>query len=182
MRLEGAADTPAGAVANPKIDPKDPRFRRYRVTAYSVYLVVVTVFSLGIIASVFRSVADMSPRRPAESAGVLTPRECGEGLEGLWQRLESERRVWSEQQPAHGADDRYTIFRNGWMREFRELEGKCAVDARSRSGLKTAFRRLEEVQDAYTILAAQYAGHTGPKVEGFVQALEAAKRGQDAAE
>lgn len=169
-------------MATPKTDPKDPRFRRYRVAAYSVYLVVVTVFSVGIIASVFRSVVDMSPKRPRASEGILTPQECAQGLEGLWNRLEAERRQWSETQPAHGADDRYTAFRMEWMRELRELEGKCAVEARARSGLKTAFRRLEDVQDAYTVNAAQYAGHSGPRVDGFLQALEAAKQGRDAAD
>jgi hypothetical protein len=165
-----------------KTDPKDPRFRRFRMAAYGIYLVVVTVFSVGIVASVFRSVNQMSPRRPPEVDQVLTPGECTERLDGLWQRLEAQRHSFSQVRPARSVDEKYTRFRVEWMRDFRILEGQCAVDARARRALRTAFRRLEDVQDAYTISATQYAGETGPHVDRFTAALDAARRGDDGEE
>ena len=160
-------------------NPKDPRFRPFRAAAYAIYLVVVSIFSVGIVISVFKSVVAMSPRRPAEVPGIFTPRECVEQLDGLWARLEEERRDFTRTQPAKGVDEEFTRFRVEWMRDFRQLEGKCALDARARRPLKTAFRRLEQVADGYTIHATQYAGEVGPLVDRFIKSLDAARRNDD---
>ncbi len=162
-----------------KTPPKDPRFRPFRFAAYALYLVVVSVFSVGIIVSVFKSVIAMSPARVADATSVLTPRECVEGLDKLWARLEDERRDFTRTQPAKGVDEEFTRFRVDWMRDFRELEGQCAVEARARRPLRTAFKRLEQVADGYTIHATQYAGEVGPLVDRFIRSLDAARRNDD---
>lgn len=157
-------------------DPKDPRFKPFRTAVFAVYLVVVTVFSSLVIYSIMKSVLEMSPRRPLESENILTPRECVEGAQSLWQELEAERKRFTESHPADTVDENFTRFRMDWIRKLRELEGQCALESRNRQELKALFDRLDRVGDLYTTHAVQYAGEVGPAVDELATAFEQARK------
>lgn len=163
-------------MAKDKADPKDPRFRGFRTAVYGVYFLVVGVFCVLIVWSVFRSVIAMSPSRPRDLEGVLTVRECVSELDRMWGRLDDQRKRFSDEKPSEKVDERFTRFRMEWIKELRELEGRCAVESNQRVELKRAFRRLEGLMDLYMTHAVQYAGEVGPAVDAFDKALEAAKK------
>lgn len=157
-------------------DPKDPRFRRFRTATYGVYLLVVGAFSLLVTFSIIRSVREMSPRRPVDTDQVLTVRECVDRAKALWERLDDERKNFTDTHPAEGVDEQYSRFRVEWLRQMRELEGLCAVDSRQRTALRKVFRRLDVLQDLYTTHAVQYAGEVGPAVDRLETALTEARK------
>lgn len=163
-------------MAKPKTDPKDPRYRSFRIAAYAVYLTVVGVFSILVIWSVFKSVIAMSPRTPREQDRVLTARECVGDVEKMWTRLEDQRKRFADQKPSQDVDERFTSFRIDWLRELRELEGRCAVESQQRKALKKTFHRLEGLLNLYMTHSVQYAGEIGPAVDKFDQALDDARK------
>lgn len=146
-------------------DPKDPRFRRFRFGAYAFYILVVSVFCLLLIISVFRSVKEMTPKAAAESRTRLSVRACVEGANGLWLRLDDRRKAFSSTHPAKQVDQGFTQFRVQWLRELRDLQAKCAVDLPARKDLRELFERLEKVDDLYMTHAVQYAGEIGPEID-----------------
>jgi hypothetical protein len=156
-------------------NPRDPRFRPFRIAAYGLYLVVVCVFSALIIFSVVRSVVSMTPGRPPDAAMPLSERECLQGVELLWRRLEAERQGFSREQDARKVDDRWTRFRVEWLTELRQLEANCGTRSRNREALAEVFERLEKVQDLYTTQSVQYSGESGPAIDKLREALSAAR-------
>jgi hypothetical protein len=59
---------------------------------------------------------------------------------------------------------------------LREAESRCALPTHSRKRLKTAFDRLEHLQDLYMTHAVQFAGEIGDTLDSFRLSLEAARR------
>ncbi|HLL54868.1 MAG TPA: hypothetical protein VK447_15040 [Myxococcaceae bacterium] len=160
----------------PDKSPLDPRLRPFRVAAYAFYLVVVSVFCLFIIFSVFRSVYAMSPSRKPSSAETLTVRECLDGAEALWRELDDHRRELSTRAPARRADQEWTGFRVGWLNRLRELESRCAVESQGRAPIRVVFERLDGLMDLYTTHAVQFAGAVGGPVDAFRESLQEARR------
>ena len=133
----------------PKTDrpPLDPRFRPYRVAMYTVYLAVVAVVSTLIILSVVRSVIAMSPRHRAESSTTLSPKECLDRAEQLWDELDRHRRELPLRTPASESDNEWADFRVQWLQRQRSAEAMCAVESRMRASLKKVYRRLDKAMD-----------------------------------
>ena len=155
------------SVSDPR---KDPRYRRFRGAAYGVHIALSSVFSLWIIWNVSRSVAAMTPEKLPPAPQLLTFRECLDGAQALWAELESEREKLVRVSPASKVDQQWMAFRTGWLERLRLRESMCGLDSRDRQALRAVYRRLEGVQDLYTIHAVQYAGEVG----GVVDALHAA--------
>ncbi|MCY1078938.1 hypothetical protein [Archangium lansingense] len=158
-------------------DPrKDPRYRPFRAAAYGLYIAVVTVFCLAVINGVTRSVLAMTPaKKPAEEQ-VLSYRECLDAADALWSQLETEREKLVRISPAREVDRQWLAFRTTWMQRKRDSEARCALESRERVSLKEVYRRLEEVQDLYTIHAVQYAGEVGGVVDALRGAFSAARK------
>lgn len=157
-------------------DPKDPRFTRFRRGAYGVYIVVVSVFSGLIVFSIFRSVLQMSPRPPAEVEQTLTTRECVDGAEALWRKLDDKRKAFTAERPAEQVDADFSKFRTAWIKNLRDLQAKCAVESRTRGELRTLFRRLDKLSSLYTTHAVQFAGEVGPEVDRLQESFAAARK------
>ncbi|MFY0566842.1 hypothetical protein ACN28E_23785 [Archangium lansingense] len=158
-------------------DPrKDPRYRPFRAAAYGLYIAVVTVFCLAVINGVTRSVLAMTPaKKPAEEQ-VLSYRECLDAADALWAQLETEREKLVRISPAREVDRQWLEFRTTWMQRKRDSEARCALESQERVSLKEVYRRLEEVQDLYTIHAVQYAGEVGGVVDALRGAFSAARK------
>ena len=159
-------------------DPKDPRFRRFRTAVYAVYLVIVGVFSALVIFSVFRSVRAMTPKAATESETVLTVRECLDGANTLWQRLDDERKGFSAKHPANKVDQDFMQFRVTWLRDLRDLQARCAVQSHNRTELRDLFVRLERVENLYMTHSVQYAGEIGPAVDKLDASFEAVRKSE----
>ncbi|MCI0569131.1 MAG: hypothetical protein L0Y66_00110 [Myxococcaceae bacterium] len=160
-------------------DPRNPRYRPFRAAVYAVYLTVVTAFCLLVIVGVVRSVRRMTPDRPPSPDTLLTPRECVEGAQALFDELETARRSLErgeDESEARGAAERWSDFRVAWLANLRGLEARCAPEARSRVVLLPVFQDLERVLDLYTTHAVQYAGEVGPTVDRLREDLRAARR------
>jgi hypothetical protein len=158
-------------------DPrKDPRFRRYRGGAYGVYILLTTLFSVWILWNVSRSVAAMTPEKPPAAAQLLTFRECLDGAQALWAELESEREKLVRVSPASNVDRQWMGFRTAWLERLRQRESMCGLESRDRESLRVVFRRLEGVQDLYTIHAVQYAGEVGGAVDALHAAFATARK------
>ncbi|HEX8438689.1 hypothetical protein [Archangium sp.] len=162
-------------------DPrKDSRYRPFRAAAYGLYIAVVSAFCLAIIISVSRSVAAMTPERKPSAEPVLSYRECLDAADRFWSELEAEREKLVRTTPANKADRQWVEFRTTWLQRLRDEEARCALESRDRTSLKDVFRRLEEVQDLYTIHAVQYAGEVGGAVEALRGAFSTARKNQAA--
>lgn len=146
-------------------DPKDPRFSRFRLGAYVFYILVVSVFCVLLIISVFRSVKEMTPKAAARSTAVLDMRQCLDGAHGLWLRLDDRRKAFTATHPAKKVGQGFTDFRVQWLRELRSLQANCAVGAPGHERLRELFERLERVENLYMTHAVQYAGEIGPAID-----------------
>lgn len=162
-------------------NPKDPRFRGYRIAMYAVYLTLVGTISLLVINSVVRSVIQMSPARPPAAEPTLTVRECLDSAERLFRDLEESRRRLTDQPHARTADDAWGQFRVQWLSRKREQEARCALESRSRRPVRDVYARLERVMDLYTIHATQYAGEIGFTVDALKDTLRSAREDASAA-
>ncbi|WPB72999.1 hypothetical protein KYC5002_28530 [Archangium violaceum] len=162
-------------------DPrKDPRFRPFRAAAYGLYIAVVSAFCIAVIIGVTRSVRALTPaKKPAEEQ-VLTYRECLDAADSLWSQLESEREKLVRISPARDVDKEWLTFRTNWLQGMRETEARCALESRDRANLKEVFRRLEDVQDLYSIHAVQYAGEVGGVVDALRGAFSTARKNPSA--
>lgn len=158
-------------------DPrKDPRFRPFRAAAYGLYIAVVSAFCIAVIIGVTRSVRALTPaKKPAEEQ-VLTYRECLDAADSLWSQLESEREKLVRISPARDVDKEWLTFRTTWLQGMRDTEARCALESRDRANLKEVFRRLEDVQDLYSIHAVQYAGEVGGVVDALRGAFSTARK------
>jgi len=156
-------------------DPRDPRFRPFRAAAWAVYLVVAVGFSALIVFSVFRSVIAMSPERPAARGQALSPAECVEAARGLLERLDAQRRAFSDPD-ARKADQRFLEFRTGWLSDKRALEARCALEDPGRRKLARAFGELEQLLDHTTTSSVQFAGAVAPTLEALRTELNEAAR------
>jgi hypothetical protein len=150
-----------------KSDPRDPRFRPYRVLVLSVYLLVVGAFSLTVVVCTFKSVLEMTPVQPSRVEGLLPVRECVDGASRMWLQLDDRRKGLTGITPARTADADWTRFRVQWLRELREMEARCAHDSADRRELEAIFKRLEKLQNLYMTSAVQYAGEIGPSVDAL---------------
>lgn len=159
----------------PRDNPKDPRFRGFRIAMYAVYLTLVGTISLLVINSVVRSVISMSPSRPESTDTVLTVRECLDLADDMFRDIEDHRRRLTDQPSARRADDAWGQFRVKWLSRKRETEAKCALESRSRAPVRDVYDRLERVMDLYTIHATQYAGEIGFKVDELKESMRAAR-------
>lgn len=158
-------------------DPrKDPRYRPFRAAAYGLYILVVSAFCLAVIIGVTRSVSAMTPARKPPEEPVLSYRECLDAADALWSQLESEREKLVRISPAREVDRQWLKFRTTWLQQMRDSEARCALESRDRVSLKEVYRRLEEVQDLYTIHAVQYAGEVGGVVDALRGAFSAARK------
>ena len=158
-------------------DPrKDSRYRPFRAAAYGLYIAVVSAFCLAVIISVTRSVMALTPPRKPSAEQVLSYRECLDGADTLWSQLESEREKLVRISPAREVDRQWLEFRTSWLQRMRDAEAKCALESRDRTSLKEVFRRLEEVQDLYSIHAVQYAGEVGGVVDALRGAFSTARK------
>ena len=158
-------------------DPrKDSRYRPFRAAAYGIYIAVVVAFCLAITISVSRSVAAMTPARKPAAEPVLSYRECLDAAGELWSQLDIEREKLVRTTPARKVDKQWMDFRTTWMQRLRDREAQCALESRDRVSLKDVYRRLEEVQDLYTMHAVQYAGEVGGAVDALQAALSTARK------
>jgi hypothetical protein len=162
-------------------DPrKDPRYRPFRAAAYGLYIALVVAFCLGITISVTRSVGAMTPEKKSPVEPVLSYRECLDAADQLWSQLESEREKLVRTTPARKVDRQWMEFRTTWMARLRDREAQCALGSRDRVDLRELYRRLEEVQDLYTIHAVQYAGEVGGAVDALRGAFSTARKNEAA--
>lgn len=162
--------------APPDDSRKDPRFRRYRGAAYGVLILFTAAFSVWVLWSVARSVAAMTPEKRPAAPQTLTFRECLDGAQALWTELESGREKLVRVERAQDVDQEWMRFRTAWLERLRQREAECGLGGRERTRLREVFRRLEGVQDLYTIHAVQYAGEVGGHVDALQDAFEAARR------
>lgn len=152
----------------------DPRFRPFRGASWALYLVVAIGYSSLVIYSVTKSVFEMSPGRPSSST-TKPIGECVGRARASFETLETERRRLGVDH-AVDADQRWLVFRTGWMRDVRQLEAECDLDDSSRVELKRTFDLLERVMDLATVQATQVSGQLGPaldEVRASLTALEA---------
>lgn len=156
-------------MTTPAPDPKDPRFRTFRGAAWVVYLVFAVGFSSLIIYSVFKSVLEMSPGRPATSQ-VSGEAECLIQARALFTELEQQRRDSTQAPEVTKADARFLKFRIDWLGRKRALEARCGLE--SRPQLKATFASLERVLDLYTTASVQFAGGVGPTVDELKRQLD----------
>lgn len=158
-------------------DPrKDPRYRPFRAAAYGLYIAVVSAFCIAVIIGVTRSVRAMTPAKKPAAEQVLSYRECLDEADALWSQLESEREKLVRISPAREVDRQWLAFRTTWLQHMRDAESRCALESRDRAHLKEVFRRLEEVQDLYSIHAVQYAGEVGGVVDALRGAFSIARK------
>jgi hypothetical protein len=153
------------------VDPKDPRFRPFRIAAWALYLLVVVGFSSLVVFSVFKSVVAMTPDRPAPAAHARPISECAAGARTLIERLEAQRRAFSEAEPTK-ADQRFLEFRVAWLKDMRALEAQCALREPGRQKLAAAFSELERLVDLYTTTSVQFAGAVAPTLEALQRHLD----------
>ncbi len=144
---------------------------------YGVYIVIVVAFCSTLAWSTFKSLLDMSPKRPAEVEQLLTVNECIDEVEKLWVRLDDERKGLTRDRPARAADEAWSRFRVEWLRDLRVLEARCAVESRSRTNLRPLFERLDSLQDLYMTHAVQYAGEVGPAVDKLQDEIRRLRQG-----
>ena len=157
-----------------KVSPsKDPRFRPYRIAAYSVYLVVVCGFSLLVIVSVIRSVRAMSPGVPSLRGEALEVPECLSRAQGMFEELDQRRRDFSKAKSGHALELEWEQFRVAWLKRLRALQGRCASDSPQRQKLGKVFAALERVEDVYTTSAMQYGGEIAPAVQSVREKIAA---------
>jgi hypothetical protein len=154
-------------------DPKDPRFRPFRAASWAIYLVVAVGFSGLIIFSVFKSVIAMTPDRPEPAGQALSAAECVGQARGLLERLETQRRAFSEAD-ATKADRRFLEFRTGWLAEKRVLESRCALGDPGRKKLADVFGELERLLDHTTTSSVQFSGAVAPTLEAVRKGLDEA--------
>lgn len=157
------------------VTQKDPKLRPFRVAAYAVYLTVVVGFSVLVIGSVYRSVWAMSPGVPEAHGEALSTEVCLARADALWQRLEGERRTFSEEKNASTLLVRWQRFRVEWLEALREAQGQCGTESSQRKKLARVFARLERVADLYTTSATQYGGEIAPAVAAYRKAVAQAR-------
>ncbi len=155
---------------------RDPRYRPYRIFAYALYIAVVTLSSLDVIVSVVRSVRVMNPGKRPPAPVTLTVGECLDGAERLWGELDGQRQAMASAIPARNVDQQWSQFRVKWMDQFRDIESRCALDSRSREGLKKVYQRLDHIQDLYMTHAVQFAGEIGGAIDRYRAAVQAVKK------
>jgi hypothetical protein len=158
------------------VTQKDPKLRPFRVAAYALYLGVVGTFSVLVIVSVIRSVWAMSPGRPEVRGETLPTRVCLQQADALWQKLEGERRTFSDAKNASTLVEGWQRFRLAWLRELREAQARCGTEAPERAQLARVFDRLERVADLYTTSATQYGGEIAPALAAYRKAVSQAAR------
>lgn len=163
----------------PRDNPKDPRFRGFRIAMYAVYLTLVGIISVLVINSVVRSVISMTPSRRGDTDTVLTVRECLDLADSMFRDIEDHRRRLTDQPSARKADEAWGQFRVKWLSHKRDTEVKCALESSSRKPVRAVYDRLERVMDLYTIHATQYAGEIGFKVDELKESMREAR--EDAA-
>jgi hypothetical protein len=155
---------------------RDPRYRPFRVTAYVVYLVLVSVFCVLVIVSVVRSVRAMTPQQHPVQTATLEPVACAARAEGLFQELEEHRRELSVRRPAASDDAAWNSFRVAWLERVRQAQSSCGVAAPERAKVARLFVELEHLEDLYTTSAVQFSGEIGPAVDAFRHSLEMVRR------
>jgi hypothetical protein len=159
-----------------KADPKDPRFRPFRIAMYSLFVALCVAFALTVIFSVVRSVRVMTPSRPPDVESPLTVPQCLQLAERLWNDLEEGRKQLTAKNRARSVDEDWAQFRIEWVERLRGAESKCATRARGRGALRNVFARLDKVQDLYTTHAVQFAREIGGAVDGLRLSLAEARR------
>jgi hypothetical protein len=155
---------------------RDPRYRPFRIAAYTVYLVIVSAFCLLVTASVIRSVLAMTPRRYPVRTAELDRDACVARADALFQELEEQRRSLGGAASASRADARWTSLRVEWLDRLRQAESSCGVGTPERAELAGLFRELEHLEDLYTTSAVQYSGEVGPALDAFRRDLDRARR------
>ncbi len=144
--------------------PKDPRFRPFRIASWAFYLLLTVVFSVAITVNVVRSTLAMTPDRPPPSTEPLDPGACLSTARALWTELDAQRRTMSEAAKVRSVDVSWTRFRIDWLQRAHETESRCTQGGQ-RVAQKKIFRELDALMDLYTTHAVQFAGEIGPTID-----------------
>jgi hypothetical protein len=151
----------------------DPRYRPFRVAAWSMYIAVATVFALFITVSVIRSTLAMSPDHRPPAATILSVEECLQRARGLYLELDERRKTMSQAREVRRVDAEWTPFRVDWLSRHRAAESACAVAQPGRESLKAIYDALDKTMDLYTTHAVQFAGEVGPTLDALKASLDA---------
>ncbi len=151
-------------------DPKDPRFRPFRILSWSVYLIVSVGFSCLIIFSVYKSVLAMTPEAPKFAGSALSEEECLQQGRALFAELEQQRKNLAESNDITHADQRFLGFRVEWLKRKRDVEARCGLDSREK--VRAAFSSLDRVLDLYTTASVQFTGGVGPAADELKRQLD----------
>jgi hypothetical protein len=141
--------------------------RRFRNAAYGVYIAAVAGVCTLVAIGVFRSIGEMSPRRPKATEIHLTTEECSLRVQGLFDELEHERQGLGQVASTRHAGVQWSAFRVEWLGRLRQAEAQCDVDSPERQSLRVAFRQLAHVGDLYTTSSVQFEGEIGPSVDAL---------------
>jgi hypothetical protein len=160
----------------PRPDPRDPRFRSFRIAAYALFIAVSSAFALLVVVSVVRSVWKMSPGPLPPAETTLTVKECLDQADTLWRSLDGKRQELSAQPQVRGSELTWYAFREDWLHRLRLAESQCALDSHSRAPVKAVYGRLGDLLDAYTTSAVQFTGQVGGMVDVFRNTLAQARR------
>lgn len=164
--------------------PRDPRFRKFRVALWAVYLALVSV-ALGVtLTSIVKHLR--GPHRPAAIGALPTRaslRVCVTELEGL--HREQNERAWSlGQEIGEGnAIERWDVWAREWEQRVDDLSDRCRLDAEDpdpqgfggRRELARARDRVLDVHRAYRAQVNRFAQEEANLARAAAEALHEAR-------
>lgn len=167
-----------------RVQPRDPRFRKYRLALWVVYFGLIAVASGVTIASIVKNLR--GPHRPA-AAGVLPTRAalrvCVTELEALHQ--EQNERAWRLGQDIGEGDAiaRWEVWGREWEQRVDDLADRCRLDAEDpdpqgfggRRELARAREKVLEVHRAYRAQVNRFAQEEADRAREAAQALQEAR-------
>ncbi len=139
-----------------------------------LYILAAVAYSSMVIFSVFRSVIQHSPGRPAAPAVTRSKAECVEAFNELFQTLLTERQRVQVAAPDL-IESQWMLVRLSLLSRKRVLETECDMDKPERAEVARASSLLEAVVDASTIHVVQFSGQLGPLESQLRKALEIGK-------
>lgn len=175
---------------SPRVPPRDPRFRKYRLALWLVYFGLIAVASGVTIASIVKHLR--GPHRPA-AVGVLPTRAalrvCMTELEALHQ--EQNERAWRLGHDLGEGDAvaRWEIWAREWEQRVDDLADRCRLDASDpdpqgfggRRELSRAREKVLEVHRAYRAQVNRFAQEEAELARSAAAALEEARAAVSAA-
>lgn len=169
---------------SPRVPPRDPRFRKYRLALWLVYFGLIAVGSGVTIASIVKHLR--GPHRPA-AVGVLPTRAalrvCVSELEDLHQ--EQNERAWRLGHDIGQGDAvaRWEVWAREWEQRVDDLADRCRLDAGDpdpqgfggRRELARAREKVLEVHRAYRAQVNRFAQEGADVARSAAAALEEAR-------